>query len=88
MKRTLFIVIFIASAFLFSCKTQVQEYEKKVVFEPGTTLEQKVKQAAHVVPTPQQLDWQKLEMTAFHPFHCKHFYRYGMGTWRRIARDF
>ncbi|HSH20462.1 MAG TPA: hypothetical protein VLA03_08410, partial [Draconibacterium sp.] len=61
MKNKLVISIFIASSFLFSCKTSVQEYEKKVIFEPGTALDQKVTQAAHVVPTAQQLEWQKLE---------------------------
>ena len=40
-------------------------YVKHVEFPQGATLEQKVDMAARLVPTPQQLEWQQMELTAF-----------------------
>lgn len=46
---------------------QAQEtyYEKHVTFPPGATAEEKVNIASRLVPTPQQLEWQQMELTAF-----------------------
>ena len=40
-------------------------FVKHVEFPEGATLDQKVDMAARLVPTPQQLAWQQLELTAF-----------------------
>lgn len=69
MKLRTIISIIIIPLFAYACKqvkiTDEVFYEKEVIFDINTPLEEKVKMAAHLVPTKQQLDWQELEMTAF-----------------------
>ncbi|MGK4024551.1 alpha-L-fucosidase [Bacteroides fragilis] len=48
-------------------------YVKHVEFPQGATLEQKVEMAACLVPTPQQLEWQQMELTAFLHFGINTF---------------
>lgn len=48
-------------------------YVKHVEFPQGATLEQKVDMAARLVPTPQQLEWQQMELTAFLHFGINTF---------------
>ena len=48
-------------------------YVKHVEFPQGATLEQKVDMAARLVPTPQQLEWQQMEFTAFLHFGINTF---------------
>ena len=48
-------------------------YVKHVEFPQGATLEQKVDMAARIVPTPQQLEWQQMELTAFLHFGINTF---------------
>ena len=51
---------------MLSCQTDnTKYYEKRVTFDENTPIDEKVKLAAHVVPSEKQLEWQKLEMTAF-----------------------
>lgn len=53
---------------------QAQEYyEKHVAFPAGATIEQKVDMASRLVPTPQQLDWQRMEFTCFLHFGINTF---------------
>ncbi len=59
---------------LMSCQTSKnQYYEKHLVFPEGATVEQKAEMAAHLTPSPQQLEWQKLELTAFLHFGINTF---------------
>lgn len=55
--------------------TQAQEtyYEKHVAFPDGATAEQKLDMASRLVPTPQQLEWQQMELTAFLHFGVNTF---------------
>lgn len=48
-------------------------YVKHVECPQGATLEQKVDMAARLVPTPQQLEWQQMELTAFLHFGINTF---------------
>ena len=48
-------------------------YVKHVEFPQGATLEQKVDMAARLVPIPQQLEWQQMELTAFLHFGINTF---------------
>jgi hypothetical protein len=54
---------------------QAQEiyYEKHVVFPAGATAAEKVEMASRLVPTPQQLEWQRMELTAFLHFGVNTF---------------
>lgn len=60
----------------FSCN-QLQEdteaFVKHVQFPEHATLEQKVSMAARLVPSPQQLEWQQMELTAFLHFGINTF---------------
>lgn len=50
-----------------------KHYEKHVVFPAGSTLEQKLDMASRLVPTPQQMEWQRMELTAFLHFGINTF---------------
>ena len=64
--KKLFLLCALASSLL---KIQAQEseqyYVKHVNFPAGASIEQKLDMAARLVPTPQQLEWQEMELTAF-----------------------
>ena len=62
MKKT---VQSLALAFLLiGCATQPKQefYEKHVAFPADATPEQKIDMASRIVPTPQQLEWQQMEL--------------------------
>lgn len=51
---------------LLSCGNKRQEtYVTSCSFPEGTTGEEKVRMAAHIVPSKRQLEWQKMESTCF-----------------------
>ena len=54
---------------------QAQEtyYEKHVAFPAGATAAEKVEMASRLVPTPQQLEWQRMELTAILHFGVNTF---------------
>ena len=73
MKKTMFTWL-LASA-MVACTSQPQEtfYEKQVTFPADATPEQKVDMVSRLVPTPQQLEWQQMEFTAFLHFGMNTF---------------
>lgn len=54
---------------------QAQEtyYEKHVAFPADATVAKKIEMASRLVPTPQQLEWQRMELTAFLHFGVNTF---------------
>lgn len=48
-------------------------YEKHLRFPSQATVEQKLDMASRLVPTPQQLEWQRMELTAFLHFGINTF---------------
>ncbi|MDO4164530.1 MAG: alpha-L-fucosidase, partial [Bacteroides sp.] len=48
-------------------------YEKHVAFLPEATAEEKLDMASRLTPTPQQIEWQQMELTAFLHFGINTF---------------
>ena len=82
MKKTLFSLAF--AALLVGCASQPKQefYEKHVAFPAEATPEQKIDMVSRLVPTPQQLEWQQMEFTAFLHFGMNTFTgnEWGHGT--------
>ena len=66
--------LLLAALSLQGCSQRSEEYYvKHVEFPAGITLEEKVDMAARLVPTPQQMEWQQMELTAFLHFGINTF---------------
>ena len=76
--------LFIVAASLLVCCAQPKEeyFTKSVTFPEGATLEEKIDIASRLIPTEQQLNWQKGELTAFLTFGMNTFtnVEWGNGT--------
>ncbi|UBD70497.1 MULTISPECIES: alpha-L-fucosidase [Bacteroides] len=62
-----------ALASLTGLQAQETFYEKHVAFPANATVEEKLDMASRLVPTPQQLEWQQMELTAFLHFGVNTF---------------
>ena len=67
--------LFIVAASLLVCCAQPKEeyFTKSVTFPDGATLEEKIDIASRLIPTEQQLNWQRGELTAFLHFGMNTF---------------
>ena len=68
-------ILFIVAASLLVCCAQPKEeyFTKSVTFPEGATLDEKIDIASRLIPTEQQLNWQKGELTAFLHFGMNTF---------------
>lgn len=55
------------------CRQKENYFVKHLVFPEGASLEEKVDMASRLVPSPQQLAWQQMELTAFLHFGVNTF---------------
>ena len=78
------IVSLALAALMAGCASQPKQefYEKHVAFPADATPEQKIDMVSRLVPTPQQLEWQQMEFTAFLHFGMNTFTgnEWGHGT--------
>ena len=69
------IISMLLATMLVACGSQPKQelYEKHVAFPADATPEQKIDMVSRLVPTPQQLEWQQMEFTAFLHFGMNTF---------------
>ena len=73
MKKLLLLVILFASICSGQAQNEKGYYVKHLEFPQNATLQEKVDMAARLVPIPQQLAWQQMELTAFLHFGINTF---------------
>lgn len=71
--KNLILTTVLSLAVFSGLQAQETYYEKHVVFPAGATVAEKVEMASRLVPTPQQLEWQRMELTAFLHFGVNTF---------------
>lgn len=67
------LTLILSLASLTGLRAQETYYEKHVAFPANATAEEKLDMASRLVPTPQQLEWQQMELTAFLHFGVNTF---------------
>ncbi|MDY4044265.1 MAG: hypothetical protein SOY65_10755 [Marinifilaceae bacterium] len=86
--KGIFVVILLVAIMLAPRSLMAQQdaitYVKHLVFPPNATLEEKVAMAARLVPSPQQLEWQRMELIAFIHFGMNTFTGREWGMEKRI----
>lgn len=70
--RNCLLAICAAPSILWGAQPQ-NTFEKQVVFPAGATAEQKIDMASRLAPSPRQLQWQRMELTAFLHFGINTF---------------
>lgn len=71
--KNLILTTVLSLTILSGLQAQETYYEKHVAFPADATAAEKVEMASRLVPTPQQLEWQRMELTAFLHFGVNTF---------------
>lgn len=71
--KKLILTTVLSLTILSGLQAQETYYEKHVAFPAGATVAEKIEMASRLVPTPQQLEWQRMELTAFLHFGVNTF---------------
>lgn len=71
--KNLILTTVLSLTILSGLQAQETYYEKHVVFPADATAAEKIEMASRLVPTPQQLEWQRMELTAFLHFGVNTF---------------
>ena len=61
--KNLILTTVLSLTILSGLQAQETYYEKHVAFPADATVAEKIDMASRLVPTPQQLEWQRMELT-------------------------